>query len=168
MDVYGAEPAGADDAQRSLRSGIRQSVGVANTIADGLRTSIGEKPFEVIRQHVRDIATVSDDEIIQAMKLIWHVLKIIIEPSCAVPVAALMTGKLPAGRTASRDHLKRRQCRPGCTTMVSTSTLSSTTRQSILCDPSFLQVPNHRLVTIRPRLFTTAWSMFRDSCRLIQ
>lgn len=99
IDVYGTEPAGADDAQRSLRSGTRQSVGVANTIADGLRTSIGEKPFEVIREHVRDIATVSDEEIVQAMKLVWHILKIIIEPSCAVPVAAILSGKLPvAGR----------------------------------------------------------------------
>ena len=99
LDVYGTEPAGADDAQRSLRSGTRQSVGVANTIADGLRTSIGEKPFEVIREHVRDIATVSDEEIVQAMKLVWHILKIIIEPSCAVPVAAILNGKLPiAGR----------------------------------------------------------------------
>lgn len=99
LEVFGTEPAGADDAQRSLRSGIRQSVGTANTVADGLRTSIGEKPFEVIRQHVRDIATVSDEEIIEAMKLIWHILKIIIEPSCAVPVAAIMNGKLPvAGR----------------------------------------------------------------------
>ncbi len=95
LDVFGAEPAGADDAQRSLRSGTRQSVGVANTIADGLRTSIGEKPFEIVRQHVRDIAIVSDEEIIEAMKLIWHVLKIIIEPSCAVPMAAVLKNKLP-------------------------------------------------------------------------
>ncbi len=95
VTVYGTEPAGADDAQRSLRSGVRQSVGVANTIADGLRTSVGEKPFEVIRKQVRDIATVTDDQIVEAMKLIWHVLKIIIEPSCAVPVAAIMNGQLP-------------------------------------------------------------------------
>lgn len=95
LDVYGTEPAGADDAQRSLRLGTRQSVGVANTIADGLRTSVGEKPFEIIRQHVRDIATVSDQEIIHAMKLTWHILKIVIEPSCAVPVAAILNGKLP-------------------------------------------------------------------------
>ncbi len=95
LDVFGTEPAGADDAYRSLRSGARQSVGVANTIADGLRTSVGVKPFEIIRGHVRDIATVSDEEIVQAMKLVWHVLKIIIEPSCAVPVAAVMNGKLP-------------------------------------------------------------------------
>ena len=95
LDVYGAEPAGADDAQRSLRSGSLQAVGVANTIADGLRTSLGEKPFQIIREHVRDIATVSDEEIVQAMKLIWHILKIIIEPSCAVPVAAILNGRLP-------------------------------------------------------------------------
>lgn len=93
--VYGGEPAGADDAQRSLRSGTLQSVGVAKTIADGLRTSVGDKPFQIIRQHVLDIATVSDDEIVAAMKLIWHILKIIIEPSCAVPVAAILCGRLP-------------------------------------------------------------------------
>ncbi len=95
LAVYGTEPAGADDAQRSLRSGTLQSVGTANTIADGLRTSIGAKPFQIIQQHLRDIATVSDEEIIAAMKLIWHILKIIIEPSCAVPVAAIMHGRLP-------------------------------------------------------------------------
>lgn len=95
LEIFGAEPSGADDAQRSLRSGTRQSVGIAHTIADGLRTSIGEKPFEIVREHVRDIATVTDEEIVQAMKLVWQVLKIIIEPSCAVPLAAILNNKLP-------------------------------------------------------------------------
>ncbi|MCC6507795.1 MAG: pyridoxal-phosphate dependent enzyme [Pirellulaceae bacterium] len=95
IKVFGAEPQGADDAQRSLRTGQRQSVGVANTIADGLRTSLGERPFQVIMQSVSDIATVSDEEIVGAMLLAWQILKIIIEPSCAVPLAAILNQRLP-------------------------------------------------------------------------
>ncbi len=95
IDTYGAEPAGADDAQRSLHSGVLQTSVVANTIADGLRTPVGPRPFQLIQRNVKDIATVSDEEIIEAMLLVWQILKIIIEPSCAVPVAVLLKKKLP-------------------------------------------------------------------------
>ncbi|MGN6547354.1 MAG: pyridoxal-phosphate dependent enzyme [Aureliella sp.] len=95
LQVYGAEPAGADDAFRSLASGSLQPLGKVDTIADGLRTSLGVRPFEVIKRSVRSIATVSDEEIIEAMLLAWQVMKIVIEPSSAVPLAALLKHRLP-------------------------------------------------------------------------
>ncbi len=95
IPVFGCEPSGADDAHRSFRSGQLIPLDQANTVADGLRTSLGERPFSVIQKHVTDIVTVSDEAILQAMKLVWQVLKIIIEPSSAVPVAALLERRLP-------------------------------------------------------------------------
>ncbi|MDB6091408.1 MAG: serine dehydratase [Gammaproteobacteria bacterium] len=92
--VIGVEPAGADDAARSFTSG--QIVPMLNpqTIADGLRSSLGDKSFAEIRRHVDDIVTVSEESIIQAMRLIWEVLKIIVEPSGAVAYAAIVEGTL--------------------------------------------------------------------------
>lgn len=99
LKVYGAEPAGADDAARSFHSGQLQSLVQADTIADGLRTSLGKRPFRLIQKYVSDIVTVSDAEIVEAMRLVWQVLKIVIEPSSAVPVAAVLAQRLPiAGR----------------------------------------------------------------------
>jgi threonine dehydratase len=92
--VIGVEPDGADDAARSFRSGQIVPMTNPRTIADGLRTSLGEKPFAEIRRHVDDIVTVSEESIVQAMRLIWEVLKIIVEPSGAVPYAAILEGKL--------------------------------------------------------------------------
>lgn len=101
LKVYGAEPAGADDAARSFHSGQLQSLVQADTIADGLRTSLGKRPFRLIQKYVSDIVTVSDAEIVEAMRLVWQVLKIVIEPSSAVPVAAVLAQRLPiAGRRA--------------------------------------------------------------------
>jgi len=95
VEVYGAEPAAVDDAYRSFISGTRQPPTGAHTIADGLRTALGERPFAVIRQHVTGITTVSEEEIVAAMRLVWEVMKIIIEPSSAVPVAAMLSGRMP-------------------------------------------------------------------------
>jgi threonine dehydratase len=95
VEVHGAEPAAADDAYRSFISGERQPLAGADTIADGLRASLGERPFAVIRKHVKAITTVSEDEIISAMRLVWEVMKIVIEPSAAVPVAAMLSGRAP-------------------------------------------------------------------------
>ena len=95
VEVHGAEPAAADDACRSLATGVRQPLESANTIADGLRASLGERPFAVIRQQVKGITTVSEDEIVSAMRLVWEVMKIVIEPSSAVPVAAMLSGRMP-------------------------------------------------------------------------
>jgi len=90
--VVAGEPAGSDDAYRSLKSGkIEQPQ--SNTIADGLLTSLGDKTFPIIQQNVEEIITVTDDEIIEALRLVWERMKIIIEPSCAVPLAALLKAK---------------------------------------------------------------------------
>lgn len=94
IKVIATEPAGADDAARSFRAGrITPAENVA-TIADGLRTTIGPLNFPIIQQQVDDIVTVSEAGIVSAMRLLWEELKIIIEPSCAVPYAALMEGKV--------------------------------------------------------------------------
>lgn len=86
--VLAAEPEGADDAFRSMKSG-KIEPSQANSIADGLLTSLGDKTFPLIREHVKEILTVTDKEIVQAMRLVWERMKIIIEPSCAVPLAAV-------------------------------------------------------------------------------
>ena len=87
--VFGSEPSGADDAKRSFDSGeIIQSIN-PHTIADGLRTQLGDVNFPIICNHVEDILTVSDKEIIAAMKDIYRYLKIVIEPSSAVPLAVI-------------------------------------------------------------------------------
>lgn len=91
--VYGAEPKGADDAYRSFKKGKIIPMVNPNTIADGLRTSLGDKGFPIIMKHVTDIFTCEEDEIVSAMKLIWERMKIIIEPSCAVPLAVLLKNK---------------------------------------------------------------------------
>ena len=91
--VYAGEPLGADDAARSFRSGQIIPSTKPQTIADGLLTSISEKTFAVMKAHVADVITVGEEEIIAAMRLIWERMKIIIEPSCAVPLAALIQQK---------------------------------------------------------------------------
>jgi threonine dehydratase len=88
--VVAAEPAGADDAARSFRAGHIIPSEHPNTIADGLLTSLGDKTFAIIRERVSDIVTVDDDAIIRAMRFVWERMKIVIEPSAAVPIAALM------------------------------------------------------------------------------
>jgi len=88
--VIGAEPAAADDAYRSLRAGHILPSGNPQTIADGLRTSLGDVTFPLIQQHVERIVTVSEEAIVRAMYLVWERMKIIIEPSSAVPVAVLL------------------------------------------------------------------------------
>jgi threonine dehydratase len=90
--VIAGEPAGSDDAYRSMKSGKIEPA-QSNTIADGLLTTLGDKTFPIIRQHVKEIITVTDDEILDALRLVWERMKIIIEPSCAVPLAALLKEK---------------------------------------------------------------------------
>jgi threonine dehydratase len=93
--VVGAEPANADDARRSLETGSIQHCDDPRTIADGLRTtSIGERTFAVIARRVDQIITVTEAEILDAMRFVWERIKIVIEPSSAVAVAPLLTGKL--------------------------------------------------------------------------
>jgi threonine dehydratase len=92
--VVGAEPEQADDAFQSFRSGERRAVVTPNTIADGLRASIGARNFALLRSHVDDVVTVSEAQIMDAMRILLNDLKILIEPSSAVPVAAALAGKL--------------------------------------------------------------------------
>lgn len=91
--VYGCEPDGANDAFRSFESGIRVTEQKPQSIADGLLTTLGEKNFEVIKELATGILTVSDEEIIQAMRLIFERLKLVVEPSAAVGLAAAIKNK---------------------------------------------------------------------------
>ncbi len=88
--VIAGEPEGAADAVLSFRSGQVEKAPYINTIADGLMTTLSERTLAIIREHVADIITVSDPEISAAMRLIWERMKIIIEPSCAVPLAVVL------------------------------------------------------------------------------
>jgi threonine dehydratase len=88
--IIGVEPAGADDAARSFRAGTIVPCEHPDTIADGLRATIGEKTFAEIRRWVDDIITVPDEAIVRAMRQLWEVLKIVVEPSGAVSYAALL------------------------------------------------------------------------------
>ncbi len=91
--VIAAEPSGADDAYRSFKAGYIIPSLNPNTIADGLLTSLGEINYAIISQKVDDILTISEESIIEAMKLIWERMKLIIEPSAAVSLAALLENK---------------------------------------------------------------------------
>jgi threonine dehydratase len=89
--VFGAEPKNADDASRSFKTKTLQPSVNPRTIADGLRTSLGDITFRVILENVDDIVTVSENEILAAMKILWERMKLVVEPSAAVPLAALLT-----------------------------------------------------------------------------
>jgi threonine dehydratase len=94
--IVGVEPAGADDAARSLKAGHIIPMLEPRTIADGLKTSLGEKPFAEIVRLVDDIVTVREESIVQAMRQIWEVMKLIVEASGAVSYAAVVDGKISA------------------------------------------------------------------------
>jgi threonine dehydratase len=93
VQVYAGEPEGAADAVLSFKSGSIEKAAYVKTIADGLLTTLGDKNFPIIKQYVKDIFTVSDDEIIAAMKLVYERMKIVVEPSAVVPLAALIKNK---------------------------------------------------------------------------
>jgi threonine dehydratase len=88
--VYGAEPRNADDAARSLRTGSVEPVAPTTTIADGLRTTLSPRTLAALRQGVGAIGTASEDAIVRAMRMTWERMKILIEPSSAVPLACLL------------------------------------------------------------------------------
>src|SRR5262245_22377632 len=96
--VIGAEPRAADDAARSLASGRIEGNATTDTIADGLRAAIAPRTFALLREHVDAIATVTEDEIIAAMRTFADIFKLIIEPSSAVTVAALLNGRVPGAQ----------------------------------------------------------------------
>lgn len=113
--VYGGEPYEADDAYRSLQSGKIEGNETVNTIADGLKTTLGDVNFPIIKEYVAGITRVSEEEIISAMRLVWERMKIIIEPSSAVTLAALISEKVAfqnqkvgiviSGGNVDLDHL---------------------------------------------------------------
>lgn len=93
--IVAVEPALADDAYRSFHGGCRESVsGSPPTIADGLRGSIGKLPYALLRSHVDDVLTVSETAIVAAMRAVLEDFRLLVEPSSAVPVAALLDGRL--------------------------------------------------------------------------
>ncbi|UII77069.1 pyridoxal-phosphate dependent enzyme [Flagellimonas sp. HMM57] len=91
--VIGGEPFEVDDAYRSLKSGVIETNITTNTIADGLKTQLGDRNFPIIQQYVEWIIRVTEEEIISAMRIIWERLKIVCEPSCAVALAAVLREK---------------------------------------------------------------------------
>jgi threonine dehydratase len=94
--VIGVEPAGADDAARSLKAGHIIPMLEPRTIADGLKTSLGQRPFAEIIRLVDDIVTVREESIVQAMRQVWEVMKLLVEPSGAVSYAAVVEGRIAA------------------------------------------------------------------------
>ncbi|ARS28659.1 threonine ammonia-lyase [Sphingomonas sp. KC8] len=95
--IIATEPEQADDAYRSWKSGVRTAGDPPDTIADGLRTTLGANGFAILTALLDDFATVSEAAIVDAMQLVWEVMKIVIEPSAAVPVAALLERRIDVG-----------------------------------------------------------------------
>jgi threo-3-hydroxy-L-aspartate ammonia-lyase len=98
--VIGVEPEAADDATRSFRTGVLQTVDNPRTIADGARTpSLGSLTFPLVRAHVDDMVTVSDDDLVHAMRFVWQRMKLVVEPTGVLGLAAALSGKVElAGR----------------------------------------------------------------------
>jgi threonine dehydratase len=98
--VVGVEPETADDATRSFKTGVLHTVHNPPTIADGARTpSLGKLTFSLIREHVDDMVTVSDEDLIVAMRFVWERMKLVVEPTGVLALAAAMQGKVDvAGR----------------------------------------------------------------------
>lgn len=115
MRIVACEPVQADDAYRSWASGRLQPGSPPDTIADGLRTTLGERAFVILRELLDDFVTVREASIVAAMRLVWEVMKVVIEPSAAVPVAALLeagdrfrgqrVGVILSGGNADLDRL---------------------------------------------------------------
>ena len=97
IKVIAVEPANADDAAQSFQAGKLMRLDKPNTIADGLRTNVGVPNFAIIQRYVDDIVTVSEESIVAAMREIWQTMKIIVEPSGAVPYAAILERKIDIG-----------------------------------------------------------------------
>lgn len=91
IDIHAAEPTGADDAYRSMKSGERVRTHSPNTIADGLLTTLGERNWPVVRDLVKQVHLVDDDQIRAAMRLIWERMKLVVEPSAATPLAVALS-----------------------------------------------------------------------------
>ena len=94
IKVFGAEPRGADDGYRSLTSGVRVTEQTPETICDGLRTTLSERTFNIIRANVDGIGVATEENVIKAMRMTWELLKIIIESSCSPPLGAILEGNI--------------------------------------------------------------------------
>jgi threonine dehydratase len=115
VEVYGAEPLGADDAFRSIRDGVIYPSVDPRTICDGLLTSLSELTYTIIRENTAGILTVTEEAVIEAMRLIWTRAKLVVEPSGAVPLAAVLEhggrfrgrrlGLILSGGNVDLDHL---------------------------------------------------------------
>jgi threonine dehydratase len=103
--VVAAEPAAADDAHRSLSTGRLQPAGPAPTVADGLRTSLSARTFRALSELTAGVVTVSEEAIVAAMRTVWERMKLIVEPSAAVPVAALLAGAASPAAAGERVGL---------------------------------------------------------------
>ena len=88
--IWGSEPAGADDAFRSLRDGTLYPSVEPKTVADGLLTSLSDRTFRILSERLEGILTVSEETIVRAMRLLWERMKLVVEPSGAVPLAAVL------------------------------------------------------------------------------
>lgn len=93
IDIYAAEPKQADDAARSFRAGRIIADDAPETVADGLKVPLKELTWHFVKSHVTDILTAEENEIVEAMKLIWKRMKIVMEPSSAVPLATILKNK---------------------------------------------------------------------------
>ena len=94
IKVFGGEPRGADDGYRSFTSGVRVSEQTPVTICDGLRTTLSERTFNIIRANVDGIGVASEENVIKAMRMTWELLKIVIESSCSPPLGAILEGNI--------------------------------------------------------------------------
>ena len=94
IKVFGAEPQGADDGYRSFISGVRVTEQTPETICDGLRTTLSERTFNIIRANVDGIGIASEENVIKAMRMTWELLKIVIESSCSPPLGAILEGSI--------------------------------------------------------------------------
>ena len=90
IKVYGAEPLEADDTFLSLQKGEIVPNKTINTICDGLRAQIGTITFPIIQSYVEEVITLTEEEIIESMKMIWERMKIVVEPSCSITLAAVL------------------------------------------------------------------------------
>jgi threonine dehydratase len=113
--IWGSEPAGADDAYRSLRDGTIYPSVAPQTVADGLLTSLSDRTFRILCERLEGILTVSEESIVNAMRLLWERMKLVVEPSGAVPLAAVLeqperfagrrVGLILSGGNVDLDHL---------------------------------------------------------------
>ena len=100
--LFAAEPTGADDAAKSMKTGQLQPQGKVNTIADGLLTAMGDLTWPIVRDHVERVINVTDEQIIAAMRLVWERVKLVIEPSAATSVAVALSDEFKTLHGMSR------------------------------------------------------------------